>query len=177
MHDSFGLTLYFWSYAQAIASRMIFVLRYPLLDNLPAMPDIMEYRPGREMRDPTSPIAFFAVNPTDRSHLVPIAIQMDVKPGMRTGYIYKESFQMTSRWNGSHLVGGELFLCKHLLLLDKFAWPLVTLVKTSIASWIIWQGSSATENEWETAGIFLPPLLVASLSPCNTDYRQTSVVI
>ena len=111
------MTLYFWSYAQAIASRMIFVLRYPLLDNLPAMPDIMEYRPGREMRDPTSPIAFFAVNPTNRSHLVPIAIQMDVKPGTRTGYIYKESFQMTSQWNGSHLVGGELFLCKHLLLL------------------------------------------------------------
>ena len=146
MHDSFGLTLYFWSYAQAIASRMIFVLRYPLLDNLPAMPDIMEYRPGREMRDPTSPIAFFAVNPTNRSHLVPIAIQMDVKPGMRTGYIYKESFQMTSQWNGSHLVGGELFLC-------KFAWPLVTWVKTSIASWIIWQGYD--QAQWKTSGKLL----------------------
>lgn len=65
---------------KAIASRMIFVLRYPLLDNLPAMPDIMEFRPGREMWDPTSPIAFFAVHPDNRSNLVPIAIQMDIKP-------------------------------------------------------------------------------------------------
>ena len=78
------MTVCILSSEQAIASRMIFVLRYPLLDNLPAMPDIMEHRPGREMWDPTSPIAFFAVNPTDRSHLVPIAIQMDVKPGMMT---------------------------------------------------------------------------------------------
>ena len=77
------MTLHICSHAQAIASRMIFVLRYPLLDNLPAMPDIMEFRPGREMWDPTSPIAFFAVNPNDRSNLVPIAIQMDIKSGMR----------------------------------------------------------------------------------------------
>ena len=62
---------------------MIFVLRYPLLDNLPAMPDIMEFRPSREMWDPTSPIAFFAVHPNSRSNLVPIAIQMDIKSGMR----------------------------------------------------------------------------------------------
>ncbi len=60
---------------------MVFVLRYPLLDNLPAMPDIMESRPGREMWEPTSPIAFFAVHPSNRRDLVPIAIQMDVRPG------------------------------------------------------------------------------------------------
>ncbi|KAL9951789.1 hypothetical protein ACROYT_G044516 [Oculina patagonica] len=67
--------------AKAISNRMVFVLRYPLLDNLPAMPDIMESRPGRKMREPTSPIAFFAVHPKKRSNLVPVAIQMDVKPG------------------------------------------------------------------------------------------------
>ena len=66
---------------------MIFVLRYPLLDNLPGMPDIMEFRPGREMWAPTSPIAFFAVHPKSRSNLVPIAIQMDVKPGMRIAFL------------------------------------------------------------------------------------------
>ena len=65
---------------------MVFVLRYPLLDYLPAMPDIMESRPGRKMWDPMSPIAFFAVHPNNRSDLVPIAIQMDVKPGMKTIY-------------------------------------------------------------------------------------------
>ena len=69
------------SYAQAIATRMVFVLRYPLLDYLPAMPDIMESRPGRKMWEPTSPIAFFAVHPKNRRDLVPIAIQMDVRSG------------------------------------------------------------------------------------------------
>ncbi|KAL9951790.1 hypothetical protein ACROYT_G044517 [Oculina patagonica] len=69
------------SLERAIATRMVFVLRYPLLDNLPAMPDIMESRPGREMWEPTSPIAFFAVHPSNRRDLVPIAIQMDVRPG------------------------------------------------------------------------------------------------
>ncbi|KAL9951788.1 hypothetical protein ACROYT_G044515 [Oculina patagonica] len=69
------------SLREAIAKRMVFALRYPLLDNLPAMPDIMESRPGRKMWEPTSPIAFFAVHPKKRSNLVPIAIQMDVKPG------------------------------------------------------------------------------------------------
>ncbi|XP_078353116.1 polyunsaturated fatty acid 5-lipoxygenase-like [Oculina patagonica] len=66
---------------RAIATRMVFVLRYPLLDYLPAMPDLLESRPGREMWEPTSPIAFFAVHPNNRSDLVPIAIQMDVRPG------------------------------------------------------------------------------------------------
>ena len=61
---------------------MVFVLRYPLLDYLPAMPDIMEFRPHRKMWDPTSPIALFAVNPWKRGDLIPIAIQMDVRPGM-----------------------------------------------------------------------------------------------
>lgn len=61
---------------------MVFVLRYPLLDYLPAMPDIMESRPHRKMWDPTSPITFFAVHPNNRNNLIPIAIQMDVKPGM-----------------------------------------------------------------------------------------------
>ena len=70
-------------YTQAISQRMVFVLRYPLLDNLPAMPDIMESRPNREMWKPTSPIALFAVNPRSRDNLVPIAIQMDIKPGMK----------------------------------------------------------------------------------------------
>ena len=67
---------------QAISSKMVFVLRYPLLDNLPAMPDIMESRPHRKMWDPTSPITFFAVHPNNRNNLIPIAIQMDVRPGM-----------------------------------------------------------------------------------------------
>ena len=67
---------------QAISSKMVFVLRYPLLDYLPAMPDIMESRPHRKMWDPTSPITFFAVHPNNRNNLIPIAIQMDVKPGM-----------------------------------------------------------------------------------------------
>ena len=60
---------------------MVFVLRYPLLDNLPTMPDIAESRPGRKMWEATSPIAFFAVHPNKRKILVPTAIQMDVKPG------------------------------------------------------------------------------------------------
>ncbi|KAJ7321453.1 hypothetical protein OS493_035027 [Desmophyllum pertusum] len=42
---------------KAIKYRTVFVLRYPLLDYLPAMPDIMESRPGRDMWEPTSPIA------------------------------------------------------------------------------------------------------------------------
>ena len=61
---------------------MVFVLRYPYLDNLPAMPDIIEFRPHRKMWDPTSPIALFAVNPNNRENLIPIAIQTDVRPGM-----------------------------------------------------------------------------------------------
>jgi len=67
------------SLEKAISYRMVFVLRYPLLDNLPAMPDIMESRPNREMWKPTSPIALFAVHPGKRDNLVPIAIQMDNK--------------------------------------------------------------------------------------------------
>lgn len=69
------------SLPKAISSKMVFVLRYPLLDYLPAMPDIMESRPHRKMWDPTSPITFFAVHPNNRNNLIPIAIQMDVNPG------------------------------------------------------------------------------------------------
>lgn len=69
------------SLAKARSRKLVFVLRYPLLDYLPAMPDIMESRPHRKMWDPTSPIAFFAVHPNNRNNLIPIAIQMDVKPG------------------------------------------------------------------------------------------------
>lgn len=69
------------SLPKAISSKMVFVLRYPLLDYLPAMPDIMESRPHRKMWNPTSPITFFAVHPNNRNNLIPIAIQMDVKPG------------------------------------------------------------------------------------------------
>ncbi|KAJ7321447.1 hypothetical protein OS493_035021 [Desmophyllum pertusum] len=57
------------SLTKAINCRMVFVLRYPLLDYLPAMPDIMESRPHRKMWDPTSPIAFFAVHPCNRTNL------------------------------------------------------------------------------------------------------------
>lgn len=61
---------------------MVFVLRYPLLDNIPTMPDIAESRPNRELWNAMSPIALFAVHPRKRDKLVPVAIQMDVKPGM-----------------------------------------------------------------------------------------------
>ena len=62
----------------------MFALRYELCDDMPRSPDLTDRDPRRTMRDSLSPIALFAsakIKGTDRNELVPVAIQMDYKPG------------------------------------------------------------------------------------------------
>ena len=66
-------------FLQAIKNKLVFALQYPLLDNLPTSPDIMEHNPSRKMWKSTSPIALFIVKPGNRRNLQPAAIQMDSK--------------------------------------------------------------------------------------------------
>ena len=55
------------------------------MDNLPREPDLTDSDPRRTMWNTYSPIALFVSAPeftTGRNHLVPVAIQMDFKPGL-----------------------------------------------------------------------------------------------
>ena len=55
------------------------------MDNLPREPDLTDDDTRREMWNTYSPIALFASAPeftTERNNLVPVAIQMDFKPGL-----------------------------------------------------------------------------------------------
>ena len=75
---------YFLVYFQAINQGRIYALRYELCDDMPTQPDITDSDPNREMWNTLSPIALFASASdlaTNRNHLIPVAIQMDYKPG------------------------------------------------------------------------------------------------
>lgn len=72
---------------EAIAAGSIFVVQFPLFDNLVTVPDITEPRPTRKMWNSLSPIALFVSRPGDNgapAQLKPVAIQLDFKPGMVT---------------------------------------------------------------------------------------------
>ena len=67
---------------QAIKQGRIYALRYELCDDMERAQDKTDHKPGRAMWDFFSPIAVFASAKTGRSNeLVPVAIQMDYKPG------------------------------------------------------------------------------------------------
>ena len=71
----------------AIAAGSIFVVQYPLFDDLVSVPDITEPRPTRKMWPALSPIALFASRPGKSgapAQLKPVAIQLDYKSGMIT---------------------------------------------------------------------------------------------
>ena len=54
------------------------------MDNLPREPDLTDHDTRRKMWNTYSPIALFASTQdfiTKRNNLVPVAIQMDFKPG------------------------------------------------------------------------------------------------
>ena len=72
---------------EAIAAGSIFVVQFPLFDNLATVPDITEPRLTRNMWPSLSPIALFVSRPGDNgapAQLKPVAIQLDFKPGMAT---------------------------------------------------------------------------------------------
>ncbi|KAJ7380261.1 hypothetical protein OS493_010976 [Desmophyllum pertusum] len=90
----------------AIADGSIFVVQYPLYDNLITVPDLTEPRPTRKMWPAMSPIALFASRPGENgapAQLRPVAIQLDFKPDSpvyspEDGELWalaKESFQVT----------------------------------------------------------------------------------
>ena len=69
-------------YFQAISQGRIYVLRYELCDDMERSPDLTDQDPQRTMLDFLSPIALFASAKVGRhNELVPVAIQMDYKPG------------------------------------------------------------------------------------------------
>lgn len=72
---------------EAIAAGSIFVVQFPLFDNLVTVPDITDPRPTRNMWPSLSPTALFVSRPGDNgatAQLKPVAIQLDFKPGMVT---------------------------------------------------------------------------------------------
>ncbi|XP_044164783.1 allene oxide synthase-lipoxygenase protein-like [Acropora millepora] len=72
------------SLIEVIDQGRIYALRYEFMDNLPKEPDLTDHDDKREMWNTYSPIALFASaqnSVTNRSHLVPVAIQMDFTPG------------------------------------------------------------------------------------------------
>ena len=67
---------------QAISHGLIYVLRYELCDDMDRSPDLTDQDPRRTMWDFLSPIALFAsAKVGQHNELVPVAIQMDYKPG------------------------------------------------------------------------------------------------
>ena len=67
---------------QAIKQGRIYALRYELCDDLPRSTDLTDRDPRRTMRDFLSPIALFASAQVGKDNeLVPVAVQMDYKPG------------------------------------------------------------------------------------------------
>lgn len=70
---------------QAIKQGRIYALRYELCDGMERAQDKTDHDPRRSMWDFLSPIAVFASAKRGRSNeLVPVAIQMDYKPGTHT---------------------------------------------------------------------------------------------
>lgn len=69
------------SFLQAIISGRVYVLRYPLCDDLPTQDDITDFDPTRKMRRTQSPVALFVSAPDAPGGLRPVAIQMDYTPG------------------------------------------------------------------------------------------------
>ena len=73
------------------------------MDNLPRETDLTENEPGRQMWKTYSPIALFASkqDADDKSnHLVPVAIQMDFKPGL----VYLSLLQFIPQYTYSYPV-------------------------------------------------------------------------
>ena len=68
---------------QAIDQGRIYALRYEMCDDMARSPDLTDRDPRRKMRNFLSPIALFASKGTKygKNELVPVAIQMDYKPG------------------------------------------------------------------------------------------------
>jgi len=72
------------------------------MDNLPREPDLTDHDSRREMWNTYSPIALFATAQdfiTKRNNLVPVAIQMDFKPGLALIH-----FILVSRHTVIHLI-------------------------------------------------------------------------
>lgn len=70
---------------QVIKQGRIYALRYELCDGMERAQDKTDHDPRRSMWDFLSPIAVFASAKIGRSNeLVPVAIQMDYKPGTHT---------------------------------------------------------------------------------------------
>ena len=68
---------------QAIDQGCIYALRYEMCDDMARSPDLTDRDPRRKMWNFLSPIALFASkgNKSGKNELVPVAIQMDYKPG------------------------------------------------------------------------------------------------
>ena len=70
---------------QIINQGLIYALRYELCDDLARSPDLTDSDPRRTMWNFLSPIALFASAKAaggKSNELVPVAIQMDYKPGL-----------------------------------------------------------------------------------------------
>ena len=59
----------------------MFVLRYPLCDEIPTQIDLTNLNFSRKMESTRSPIALFISDSTMKGELRPVAIQMDNTPG------------------------------------------------------------------------------------------------
>ena len=68
---------------QALEQGRIYALRYKMCDDMARSPDLTDRDPRRKMWNFLSPIALFASkgNKNGKNELVPVAIQMDYKPG------------------------------------------------------------------------------------------------
>ena len=67
---------------QAIKQGRIYALRYELCDDMNKSPDLTDQDPRRDMWNFLSPIALFAsANVGQQNEIVPVAIQMDYRPG------------------------------------------------------------------------------------------------
>ena len=87
---------------QAVDQGRIYALRYELCDGLARSPDLTDKDPQREMWNFFSPIALFASKPISwgKSELLPVAIQMDFKPGMyESTYFLLTKIYTKKNWN------------------------------------------------------------------------------
>ena len=94
------ICLFIYFVFQAVDQGRIYALRYELCDGLARSPDLTDKDPQREMWNFFSPIALFASKPISwgKSELLPLAIQMDFKPGMYESTYFPLTRIYTKKW-------------------------------------------------------------------------------
>ncbi|XP_068680871.1 allene oxide synthase-lipoxygenase protein-like [Montipora foliosa] len=125
------------SLEEAIDQGRLYALRYEFMDHLPKESDLTDHDNRREMWGTYSPIALFASAQdfiTKRNHLVPVAIQMDFKPGSAVYTPEDGDNWMLAKLNLQITDLGYAQIVEHLGKVHLLMEPFCVLLKGAMAS-------------------------------------------